>query len=193
MFEQLSPLYRKILALALLALAVMIFTGSIVLPLSGMFSGKSIRVEQLYSSVERYQTILAREELYQQRLALIRQSPKPDITYSANSHAALNAQMQNDIRNLIRQSGGHIDNMQSIAPTPEDGFQKIGLRLSLRADSKVLNRILQNVGQHHKLLNFETVSIRTPENQNVNNPPAMTIRWDIYGYGVILTGQGGVQ
>ena len=191
MIDQLSPLYRKILALTLFALAIMTVTGFIVLPLYNLIEAKSIQVEQTYSSVERYQNILGREDIYQTRLATIRQAPLPEITYNAISHAALNSQMQNDIRSIIQRSGGHIDNMQSIPPTPEDGFQKIGLRMSLRAETKILNKILQNMARHSKLLNFDNVSIRTAENQGASRAPVMTVRWDIYGYGLLPSDQGG--
>jgi general secretion pathway protein M len=195
MIDQLSPLYRKILALTLLALAIVTVAGFIILPLYNLIETKSAQVEQTYSSVERYQNILGREDIYRTRLATIRQAPLPEITYNATSHAALNSQMQNDIRSIIQRSGGNIDNMQSIPPTPEDGFQRIGLRMSLRADSKLLNKILQNMALHSKLLNFGNVSIRTPENQRANQAavraPVVTIRWDIYGYGLLSAGQGG--
>ena len=191
MIDQLSPLYRKILALTLLALVVMIVTGFVVLPIYNLMQEKSSQVDQIYSSVERYQNILGREDIYRTRLSSIRQAPLPEITYKAFSHAALNSQMQNDIRRLIQQSGGRIDNMQSIPPTPEDGFQKIGLRLSLRADNKILTKILQNIGAHSKILNFENVSIRTAENQGTGQAPVMTIRWDIYGYGLLSVDRGG--
>lgn len=193
MIEQLSPLYRKTFALTLLALVVLLFTGFVVLPLYNMITVKSDHVDQLYSSVERFQNILAREDVYRERLAKIRQAPLPNITYNAHSHAALNSQMQNDIRNIIQQSGGRIDNMQSILPTPEDGFQKIGLRMSLRVDTKTLNKILQNMGQHSRLLNFDNISIRTAENQGTSQAPFMTVRWDIYGYGLLSVAREGAQ
>lgn len=195
MIDQLSPIYRKIFALTLLALAIVTVAGFVVLPLYNLIETKSAQVDQLYSSVARYQNILGREDIYRTRLATIRQVPLPEITYNAASHAALNSQMQNDIRSIIQRSGGHIDNMQSIPPTPEDGFQKIGLRMSLRADTKILNKILQNMALHSKLLNFDNVSIRTPENQRANQgtsrAPVMTVRWDIYGYGLLSPDQGG--
>jgi len=194
MIDQLSPVYRKILSLTLLAFAIFSVMGFVVLPIYNLISVKSDQVDQLTSSVERFQNILGREDIYRKRLAKIRQAPLPEITYNAYSHAALNSQMQNDIRRIIQQSGGRIDNMQSILPTPEDGFQKIGLRMSLRVDSKVLNEILQNIGRHSKLLNFDNVSIRTAENQGPNQgtgrAPVMTVRWDIYGYGLLSTKQG---
>lgn len=190
MIDQLSPLYRKLLALTLLALIIASFSGFVISPIYYLMQEKSNQVEQTYSSVERYQNILGREDIFRTKLAKIRQAPLPEITYNAISHAVLNSQMQNDIRGIIQRSGGHIDNMQSIPPTPEDGFQKIGLRLSLRADSKVLDKILQNIVLHSKLLNFDNISIRTAENQSVNSAPVMTIRWDIYGYGLLPVDQG---
>ena len=194
MIDQLSPLYRKILALTLLALVLTAIGTLALLPLYNLIEVKSAQVDQLYSSVARYQNILGREDIYRQRLATIRQAPLPEITYNAASHAALNAQMQNDIRSIIQRSGGRIDNMQSIAPTPEDGFQKIGLRMSLRADSKILNKILQNIARHSKLLAFDNVGIRTAENQSPRRAPALTVRWDIYGYGLLGAGpEGGAK
>jgi hypothetical protein len=79
--------------------------------------------------------------------------------------------------------------MQSIPPTPEDDFQKVGLRLSLRAETKALNNILKNVGEHAKLLHFDHVSIRTAENQGGSQAPVLSITWDIYGYGLLIAPQ----
>lgn len=189
MINQMSPLYRKILAATLLAGVIFITASFIVLPLYTLMAVKSDYVDQLSDAVARYQTIIDRKSSYGERLKEIRGAPLPAITYEASSHAALNAQMQNDIRQIIQRSGGRIDNMQSIPPTPADEFQKIGLRLSLRAETKVLNNILENIGKHAKLLHFDQVSIRTAESQGGSQAPVLTIRWDIYGYGLIAAPQ----
>ncbi len=190
MIDQLSPFYRKIVAITLLVILIVGVTGLLILPLYELIQTKSNKVMQAHTSVVRFQNILKRETIYRKRLATIEQAPLPEIIYYATSQTALNSQIQNDIRGIIGQSGGHIDHMQSVLPTLEDGFQKIGLSMSLRAETKILNKILQNIAAHMKLLYFDNISIRTVESQDTNRAPTMTIRWEIYGYGLLSDVQG---
>jgi Tfp pilus assembly protein PilO len=180
-----NPRLSKGLAITLLVISLMLFFELTLHPAYRILEQQWKANSQLEDAVNRYSNIIASEALYKKTIEDIEAQPLPNILYSAASATSLSALLQNDVRELIIQSGGIIDSLQSIPVAQENGLYKMGVKLSMRTDMEILSTLLQRISSTEKLLNTDNVIIRSAENQSTTAVPIITIRWDIYGYGTI--------
>lgn len=163
----------------------MVGLNSILLPIFSSISDRREQVELLENRGLNYLRIINQENTLRDKLEKAQNLPLPDLFYHGVTDVDLNAQMQADVRRLIDQAGGRINNMQSIAIVESDNMYRVGFRMESQMDMAALTRILEQFRRHNKLLNLDNLSLRTQEQQNPNSSPIIAVRWEIFGYGLL--------
>lgn len=84
-----------------------------------------------------------------------------DLVYSAEEdHAAVAADLQKNVRELIAATGLTVSNSRILAPQSDDKFDRIGLSLTVNGSMASLDVTLEELAAFAPLLLVETLEIR---------------------------------
>lgn len=96
------------------------------------------------------------------------------------------AQLQDTVRQIAGAAGVSLRSSQTLDPTPEAGFLRIGLTLELGASAAGLERVLYQLETAQPRLFVDQFSVRLPEDGSApigpDGQPQFTVRLTVSGY-----------
>lgn len=173
------------LAVALLVLPILI--GWLVTkPLIYAWDMRNQDIARLERLSVGYRSAISDRAVVEARLYRLRQRvAEQAFLLEGASPTVASAALQAEVKRTVEQHGGEVKSVLGLAPTEENGFQRIGLRLDLRASLESLQRILVTIETSVPFIFVDVLTARAPEVGSANalpREPVLTIRLDLSGY-----------
>ena len=169
--EHLPQGKRRLLALSVLAALIALAYFIFVMPLVVLADSYDERIDRLGTQLASSRQILgdgvtAREQLRQVALAEKRsgyylESDRPTLAA---------AELQRRVKQIVERHGGNIVSSQVLGERTEDGLQRVVLRVNMRMELPVLERILHDLETQPPVLVLDNVTI-------VSRPSGSTAKW----------------
>jgi hypothetical protein len=194
MLGTVSPVLRRILALAILAGVMFSVWGVVVEPLSDLWQEQRTAADRQQKMLAAYKRSAAELPALSARRDALR---KQDATQSGFLEGAgatvIAAKLQTDVKRMIESQPGQVTSMQILPVATVDGFDKIAVRVDFKASTDALPRIVHAIeaggngaGGNAPALFVENISVRAPETPLpaavAAREPELTVRWDVYGF-----------
>lgn len=184
MIDRLPPARRRLVALAVLGLLVVLAAGAIWLPFAYLgrqaaeLSAGQRRIEELRARVPARDELLARER----ELAQAGSSEEALLTGSTPAVAA--AQLQGDLSALAAAMGGEIVTIQILEAEETPPFVRIGLRLTMNGDTATMRDFLYAIETRNPVLIVRgmNLSAGSPEAADAPADPTLNASLEIYGF-----------
>ena len=104
------------------------------------------------------------------------------------------AKLQNQIQTLVAGEPGDIRSIQVLPEAEEDGFEKIGLRVTLTAGIPTMQKVFYDIESSIPALFIDNLDVRTNIRRRRRNTEAtnrVQIRFDVFGYRKLTTNDAG--
>ena len=186
MNRDVSPLLSRLLAVGLLVLVIgfawIIFVG----PLQASFDAQQTRILRATELLVRYEKALDNEPKLRAEIEDLRKSDgSPDPFLKGDNTQIIAASLQNQIQTLVAGEPGDIRSIQVLLETEEDGFEKIGLRVTLTAGIPSMQKIFYEIESSVPALFIDNLDVRTNvrrRRRNEESTNRVQIRFDVFGY-----------
>jgi hypothetical protein len=182
-----SPIMRRVLALAILAAIPLTLWHAIIDPIwQSWADSDETEARSLQLIADFRQTAATRPALEARfKEVEVRGKTLPGFV-TGNTPALAAATLQSEIKRIIESKGGQVRSTQDLAATRERGAEKIGVRFDITTSLESLPKIVYEIEAHAPYLFIDNVEIRAPEDARpesyVADKPILIIRWDVYGY-----------
>ncbi|MCZ6453374.1 MAG: type II secretion system protein GspM [Alphaproteobacteria bacterium] len=180
------PLMSRALALALLVLVVGFAWIVIVEPIRADFENQETRFVRATTLLARYEKALSDEPILRTEIERLRKNDgSPDPFLKGESTQIIAANLQNQIQTFVAGEPGNIRSIQVLPESEEDGFEKIGLRVTLTAGIPTMQKIFYDIESSVPALFVDNLDIRTNvrrRRRNVESTNRVQIRFDVFGY-----------
>ena len=188
MILSMSPiaLYRRIAALALLALLAAIFYLAVISPLVVRYQETRSAHAQLRMALERYRHAAAvLPSLKAELIALQAHQPSKSGYLAGENETIAAAELQHRVKAAVFRAGGDLRTIEILAPQREGQIQKIALRAQLEIGLAGLQRLLFALNETGPFLFFDDLDIRRREKDTRAGHPSarsLGVQIDVYGY-----------
>lgn len=181
LFSGWSLLTKRILAVALLGLAIVLSLDVVVLPVAGAFMRQGERISQLERNYALFAQAAARRPVLEAEVKRL----GADHTWrrrlvDAPSEPEAHSALQQRIRQAADASGIEVQSFEPLGSQHVQGFTKVGVRVEIRSNTEAMARFLEAVEGAPELVVFESVVLRT---RGTGNPhDKLQVRADLAGY-----------
>lgn len=184
MIERLAPRQRRLAALGILALLLLVLAGLVWLPFGYLQrQGRELvagerRLEELRARVP------VRDELLARQHELERSGSLDGALLAGSTPAVAAAQLQGDLSALAAAMGGAITTVQILEAEPAPPFVRIGLRLGMTGDTATVRDFLYAIETRDPVLIVRTMNLTATgtEAADAAADPMLTASFEIYGY-----------
>jgi len=189
------PLVSRLLALGLLVLVIGVAWILIVVPVTAAFDAQETRIERATELLARYEKALDDEPNLRAEIERLRKSDgSPDPFLKGESTQIIAANLQNRIQTLVAGEPGEIRSIQVLPESEEDGFEKIGLRVTLTAGIPTMQKIFYDIESSVPALFIDNLDVRTNirrRSRDTESTNRVQIRFDVFGYRKRMSGDAG--
>jgi len=189
------PLVSRLLALGLLVLVIGVAWILIAVPLTAAFDAQETRIERATALLARYEKALGDEPNLRAEIEALRKSDgSPDPFLKGESTQIIAANLQNRIQTLVAGEPGEIRSIQVLPESEEDGFEKIGLRVTLTAGIPTMQKVFYDIESSVPALFIDNLDVRTNirrRRRNTESTNRVQIRFDVFGYRKRVSGDAG--
>ena len=186
MNHPLPPFLSRLLALALLVVVIGVAWLLIGEPIRVAFDAQEARIVRATELLQRYEKALADEPNLRAEIESLRKNDgSPDPFLKGESTQIIAANLQNQIQTFVAGEPGDIRSIQVLPESEEDGFEKIGLRVTLTAGIPTMQKIFYDIESSMPALFIDNLDIRTNIRRRRRNTEAtnrVQIRFDVFGY-----------
>ncbi len=132
----LSPVLRRILAVAILAAPLAALWGFVVGPVTTKFETYDQSIVQSQALLARYLRIGAARERLQRQLKEVRQTKASLGGFLEGASGELvAAQLQNKAKGLVEANEGRLKSIQILKEQEESNFRRVAIRVTMIADT----------------------------------------------------------
>jgi hypothetical protein len=180
------------LALAITALAVMIFYLLIISPVLGFFGEREDQLDQRLAMAARYEA-LARE------LPALRAADKKwrdqeggELLLEGNSDALASASLQAAMKSLVEDAGAKLSSSEVLQPAASGNFRRVGIRVAFSGDLKLVTAVLRGVETSRPVLSVGDFSLRSggaasaadsdDDTASAGDGGQLSVTLDVYGF-----------
>jgi general secretion pathway protein M len=180
------PLVSRLLALGLLVLVIGLAWVLVAVPLTAAFDAQDSRIASATELLSRYEKALDDEPNLRAEIEALRKSDgSPDPFLKGESTQIIAAKLQNRIQTLVAGEAGDIRSIQVLPESEEDGFEKIGLRVTLTASIPTMQKVFYDIESSVPALFIDNLDVRTNirrRRRNTESTNRVQIRFDVFGY-----------
>jgi Type II secretion system (T2SS), protein M subtype b len=183
-----SPSGQRILALALLALAIGLGWLAVVQPIADAFAAQGEDIARAHQLLAAYDQKIAMRPIVEARLREMKQHEASSTGLIGGASAELAAaNIQNIVKALIESESGQVHSAQNLTPVSDDGFQRVEIQYDLSLPMRRLKDATYRIETSVPYLFLDGIDMRAPENwQSMGgqalDPPNLEIRWTVHGY-----------
>ncbi len=187
--DALSPVMRKVVAVAVLAAVVGAFLLIVVQPVVTRFTAYGETIDRSRDLLARYERLgNSRPELEAQLVQLRKAQASAGGFLEGASVELAAATLQNKIKTVIKESGGNLRSTQILRVEDDaDGlFRRVGVRVTMTGTVESLHEVFYALETSVPYLFLENIDIRGRRSQNarkkVANAAVLQVRYNAYGY-----------
>jgi general secretion pathway protein M len=182
-----SPLVRRLAALAILFALVWVAATWVVQPVVETIARDGARIAQSRSILADFDRLEAALPDFEQRLGEARSAAPAQTTFLEEQTPTLaTARLQDEFRPIAAAVSVVVRSSQTLPPAMEDGFRRIGLTLELSATPDALRQLLYLIETATPALFIRKLAIRLPEDgtapRATNGQPQLTVRLELCAY-----------
>ncbi|MGR9106184.1 MAG: type II secretion system protein GspM [Gammaproteobacteria bacterium] len=189
MISELSSLQRRILALSLLFVVVIVTLVAIVTPILGALASYNEEIDDLQFKLLRYKRIVTgRGKIVEQLETLKRHQGDEDYFSSRATPALASADLQQLIKKAITDAGGRLISTQVVPEEEEEHFIKTAVKVRMSGDTKALRNVLYQIETARPMLLVDNLTIRAmsgrrdPRTRQILPSNELNVNFDVSGY-----------
>jgi len=157
---KLPPARQRLLAVALLVVAVVLVLSVLLGPLLLLHKHYDDTIAELTDRIERYRRVAAQAPEYRQALDSMRQKDGRRFFLKNTAPNLAGAELQEQVRAAIESNGGRITTSQNTSPRDDGRFREIGVNVQFFATTPALQKILLAIETHQPYLIVENLTVR---------------------------------
>jgi general secretion pathway protein M len=183
----LSPLLRRVLAIAILLTLVFAVFSGIVAPVLEGYQADLRSIDLMRAAIARSQGIANDLPAFRSELAGLRQQPASQGGFlQGPNESMIAAQFQNRVKHVVETARGELRSTQ-ILPSREEGrFRRIAIRGQMSVGTAALQRTFHELESTSPFLFIDNVEIRArlaPRQRDRSiQDMVLEVRFDVYGY-----------
>ncbi|MGZ4970110.1 MAG: type II secretion system protein GspM [Methylobacter sp.] len=156
-----SKQMQRWLAVGLLAVAILIVTLVVIVPVVNKGLELSESKDNLAFKLEQYERVLARKDAVIQSMSAIKeQYQKSELLNRQSTGALASAEVQEFIKKTIVDAGGQLSSTQALPVTGKNEFSRITVSVRMTGDSEVLRKVLYKLESSTPLIVINQIEIR---------------------------------
>jgi general secretion pathway protein M len=162
LIESLNNSQRRWLALSLLLAVILVLIATIIWPIIDQSRQNKQKIEDLTMRLQRYKQVAAGKKQVIEKLNSSKDALNDNNQFfKSKSYALASADLQQLIKDAIKNSGGQVTSTQVIPETNEGQFSRVAIRVQLSATTAALNKILYIVESSRPILIVDNLRIRS--------------------------------
>lgn len=189
MGSELPTWVSRVAALALFfgLLAFIVFLT--VPPVLRNFDANRETIQFNRDAIARFERIAATLPALKKQLAALEARSRSRRHYLSGATPALAAaDLQKHVQNIAKANGGTVSSIQILKSEKEDDFERIAIRIQLRATIESIRDIFYNLEAGQPYLFIDNLEIRTRSTRRrrggkVAADPLLVVGFQLYGYG----------
>lgn len=180
MFADWSPWSRRIIAVGLLGVLVMLGVNGVILPVVGAFARQSEQISGLEDHYARFARVALEKPGLEARFkAMAADQAWRGRLVSGATVPDAGTDLQQRIRSAAGAADIELQSFEPLQPTPENGFTRLGVRIEIQGTSDRLAMFLETLHNDPALLLFDNVSLRS---QGGGAGARLQARFEVYGF-----------
>lgn len=181
---QLSPPASRLVAVGLLLALIGAVYSFCIAPIWRAYAENKETISEQQELLRRYQRLAADAADLSQRLTVLRSKPMSGEGYlQGDNETLVAARLQSRIRDVVQTSGGRLTSTQVLAGIDDDGFRRIGVRVTMTADTAELQKVLFRLEGDRPYLFLDNVDVSGEQSRGRDGrDSALTISFDAYGF-----------
>lgn len=184
--EPMSKQQSRIMAIALLVLAVVLVVTAVALPAYLLHRRYNQAIESRMDLLTRYQRVAASRPEVMQALAQVKAKDARRHFLKSTGAALAASEIQDTAKGLIESSGGKLIAIQVTAPKDEGAYRRVSVNIQMTSTVPALRRILHTLETVQPYLLVDNVTIRSQVNYQFKNTPGVdpevVTQFDLTGY-----------
>ena len=184
---KLPPPRQRMLAVALLVVAVVLVLAVLLGPLVLLHKHYDDTIAELTDRIERYRRVAAQAPEYRKALEVIREKNGRRFFLKNNAANLAGAELQEQVRTAIETNGGRITTSQNQGPKDDGRFRQIVVTVQFFASTPALQKILYAIEAQPPYLTIESMTLRPLNAFRGFRPapgqePEVNVQLDVAGY-----------
>jgi len=183
----LPPKQSRVLALALLVLAVLLGIALLLTPFLVLHRHYDVAIDALQDRIEVYRRVAAQTPELKKALEALRAKDGRRFFLHNTAPNLAGAELQDLVRAAIENNGGRITTIQTAQPREDGRFRQVGINVQLFASTPNLQKILYALETQTPYTLIENITVR-PLNAfrgfkpAPGNEPELSILLDVSGF-----------
>ncbi len=178
-FADWSPLSRRLIAVLLAALVLMLLVNNLVIPVAGVFERQARRIAELETNYARFaQAASGRQALEEQARRLAADTSWRRRLMVAGSEAEAATALQQFVRSTATAAGLQLLSFEPVQTPGAYGFKRPGVRVELQGSSAAFATFLESLHNAQQLLATDNVWLRAQS----PGGDQLQIRMELIGY-----------
>ncbi len=157
---RMSPERQRVLAVALLVIAVVVILAAVLGPIVLLHRHYSIAIDDLSDRLERYRRVAAQAPELRRALDVLKAKDGRRFYLKNTAPNLAGAELADIVRTAIENNGGRITTSQNPGPRDEGAFRQITVNVQFFATTPALAKILQALDTHMPYLIVDNLSVR---------------------------------
>jgi general secretion pathway protein M len=182
---RLSPGLRRILALAVLAM-LLLLGASAVAWVAGEYDAAQGAAQELQAAIERRQQAESKVAELQAALAALKQHQASAVGFLQSPTESLAAaELQSRIKSSVEAAHGDLRSTQILPGREDGGFRRVAIRGQIVVDMAALQRMFYELEASAPFLFLDNVEIRARAGSRAKaqgENPELDVRFDLSGY-----------
>lgn len=187
--EHLSPVQRRLVALVILLLPVIVVVGLVALPYNAVVESYDSKVQRLNEKMATNHAIMRDGEKARGQQRILERIESANGFFLASNEAALaSAELQRRVKQVIEQSGGTVVSSQMMGEKNHQGVGQVVLRVQMRCGVEELQRVLHTLEAQSPILLIDNILVGarpagtiTP-GKGKNLQQQLDVRFDVAGF-----------
>lgn len=181
MIYHLSKPIRRLLAVALLVLAVAIFWGLVVSPLRARLADLDDRIEQERGILGRLSAIASDQAGARELDRRTKAALASGLFLDGESEAIKLASLQSRLSEIIAANGTKLRSARNLPPRERNDVRLLGVQLQLSAPIEQLQKILLTIEEQKPLMLIDSLQITPLAFSNEEERGMLDARMDVFG------------
>jgi hypothetical protein len=183
----LSPLQRRVGAIALLGLAIILLWVGLIDPVADYFRRTAFERRTDLASLSRDRALLAQDPVIRSTLDRLAQSPRWARFYESQAPDKAVLQLETDLREIFK-APNNPTSMTAQAVVQKGSLTRLAVKITLSMSIDQLTESLGRLQSHTQLLQIEELIIQAPDYQMRDTNPTLSIQAEVVGFMVTLAG-----
>lgn len=171
----------RILAVALLLLALVLVWLGVAAPLADLYDGRAQAIQARRAFADRMALVASQLPALRQRVAA---SAGTGATHqlAEDSDALAAAKLQDLLQRLAAAAGARFSSVETLPAEPTDNFRRIALKVSLESTLPVLIELMEGIEAAQPRLWIDDLDLHGSPLNRPDGPSALSAGFTVYGF-----------